>query len=148
MKSPLVERVRFAEHEIARRLRESNAGRLFGFELKAAEEGRAVLKMRVRSRHKQVHGVVHGGIIASLADTAGGMATYMSVPPGTRVATVEMKINFLEPLDQGTITAEARVLRKGKTFAVVDCDVFDAEGKLAAKALMTFAMMRSKPKES
>lgn len=140
MTSHVIERARMAEQELSRRLRESNAGRLFGFELEAAEAGRAVLRMRVASKHKQVHGVVHGGILAAMADTAGGLATYMVVPRGTRVATVEMKINFLEPVDQGTVIAEARVLRKGRNFAVVDCEVHDAAGRLAAKALMTFAI--------
>ena len=140
MTSDLIERARLAQQELARRLRESNAGRLFGFELEAAEAGRAVLRMRVASKHKQVHGVVHGGILAAMADTAGGLATYMVVPRGTRVATVEMKINFLEPVDQGIVIAEARVLRKGRNFAVVDCEVHDAAGRLAAKALMTFAI--------
>ncbi len=140
MTSHLVKRARLAEQELARRLRQSNAGRLFGFELEAAEAGRAVLRMRVASKHKQVHGVVHGGVLAAMADTAGGLATYMVVPRGTRLATVEMKINFLEPVEQGTVLAEARVLRKGRNFAVVDCEVHDAAGRLAAKALMTFAI--------
>ncbi len=133
---------RNAEQELARRLRQSNVPRQFGFELEAAEPGRAVLRMRVASKHKQVHGVVHGGILAALADTAGGLATYMVVPRGTRLATVEMKINYLEPVHQGTVKAEARVLRKGRNFAVVDCDVTDATGRLAAKALITFAIGR------
>ncbi len=140
MSPGLIERARLAEHELRRRLRESNAGKLFGFELEAAETGRAVLRMQVRARHKQVHGVVHGGILAALADTAGGLATYMVVPPGTRIATVEMKINYLEPVDRGTVVAEARVLRRGRNFVVVDCDVLDAAGRLAAKALMTFSI--------
>ena len=135
-------RARSAEQELVRRLRQSNVPRQFGFELEAAEPGRAVLRMRVASRHKQVHGVVHGGILAALADTAGGLATYMVVPRGTRLATVEMKINYLEPVHQGTVTAEARVLRTGKHFAVVDCDVTDATGRLVAKALMTFSIGR------
>jgi len=138
--SHLIERARSAEKELARRLRQSNAGRLFGFELEAAEAGRAVLRMRVASKHKQVHGVVHGGVLAAMADTAGGLATYMVVPRGTRLATVEMKINFLEPVEQGTVLAEARVLRKGQNFAVVDCEIHDAAGRLAAKALMTFSI--------
>ena len=140
MSSDLVQRAQIAERELARRLRRSNAGKLFSFELEAAEAGRAVVRMRVASKHKQVYGVVHGGILASLADTAGGLATYTVVPRGVRVATVEMKINFLEPIDRGMVVAEARVLRKGRNFAVVDCDVHDAEGRLAAKALMTFSM--------
>ncbi|PYU11156.1 MAG: hypothetical protein DMG29_16245, partial [Acidobacteria bacterium] len=106
------ERARLAERELSRRLRKSNVGRIFGFELEAAEPGRAVLRMRVASKHKQVHRVVHGGILAALADTAGGMASYSTLPRGTRLATLEMKINFLEPVEQGTVIAEARVLRK------------------------------------
>ena len=140
MTSHLIERARLAERELARWLRESSTGKLFGFELEAAEPGRAVLRMRVTSRHKQVHGVVHGGILAALADTAGGLAAYMALPRGTHLATLEMKMNYLEPVDRGTLVAEARVLRKGRNFAVVECDVLGPAGRLAAKALMTFAI--------
>ena len=63
--------------------------------------------MRVNESHLQVHGVVHGGVLAALADTAGGLATYMACPPGTRVATIEMKINYLEAVEGGSVTAEA-----------------------------------------
>jgi len=132
--------VHLAEKELRWRLANSNTARQFGFELHTAEPGRVLLQMRVSSRHKQVHGVVHGGVLASLADTAGGLATYMVVPPGTRVATVEMKINYLEPIDKGTVTAEARVIRRGKYLAVADCDLRDDENRLVGKALMTFSM--------
>lgn len=146
MTSHVIERARLAERELARRLRQSNVSRLFGFELEAAEGGRAVLRMRVTAKHKQVHRVVHGGILAALADTAGGLASYTVVPRGTRMATVEMKINYLEAVDRGVLVAEARVLRKGRNFIVVDCDVVDADGRLAAKALMTFSIGPREPK--
>lgn len=96
------------------------------------------LRMPVEALHKQVHGVVHGGVLAALADTAGGLATYMACPRGTRVATVEMKINFLEAVEAGTVFAEAEVVRRGRHIAVVDCDVRDDRGRLVTKALMTF----------
>jgi len=128
------------EKELAHRLRNSNVLKFFGFRLITAEPGRVVLQFRVHSRHLQVHNVVHGGVTATLADTAGGMATYLAVPPGTRVATLEMKINFLEAIEQGTVTADARVIRRGRHFCVVDCDVRDSQGRLAGKALMTFAI--------
>src|SRR5712692_9278707 len=129
MTSDLIRRVRRAERELAKRLRQSNTAKQFGFELEAAAAGRAVVRMRVAAMHKQVHGVVHGGVLAAMADTAGGLATYMVVPRGTRLATVEMKINFLEPVEQGTVLAEARVLRKGRNFAVMDCEIHDAAGR-------------------
>lgn len=127
-----------AAEELKQRLHTSNTARQFGFVLAEAEPGRVVLRMRVGARHKQVHGVVHGGVVAALADTAAGLATYMAMPRGRRVATVEMKINYLEPVERGNIIAEARVIRRGKHIAVVDCDVRDDERRLVGKALMTF----------
>jgi uncharacterized protein (TIGR00369 family) len=126
-----------AVEELRERLHGSNAAQQFGFVLVEARAGHAVLQMNVEERHKQVHGVVHGGVLAALADTAGGLATYMAVPRGTRVATIEMKINYLEGVKGGTVVAEARVVRRGRHIAVVDCDVRD-DARLVCKALMTF----------
>jgi uncharacterized protein (TIGR00369 family) len=127
-----------AEKDMRVRLNQSNPAKQFGFELVKARRGRAVVRMSVADRHKQVHGVVHGGVIAALADTAGGMATYMAVPRGTRAATVELKINYLEAVADGVAVADARVIRLGRHLAVVDCDVRDGHRRLVAKALMTF----------
>jgi 1,4-dihydroxy-2-naphthoyl-CoA hydrolase len=128
----------------------SNTALQFGFRLADAEAGRAVLRMRVQPKHMQIHGVVHGGVLASLADTAGGLATYLSVPRGTRAATVEMKMNFLEPVERGEVFAEARVLRMGKYLAVVECDLRDDRERMVGKALMTFSLgpaNRRKPRK-
>ncbi len=76
--------------------------------------------------------------MAALADTAAGLGIYLMVPRGTRLATVEMNINYLEPVEKGTLLAEARLLRKGKNLAVAECDVRDDAGRLVAKALLTF----------
>lgn len=130
--------VQMAVAELRERLRNTNTAKQFGFELAEASPGRAVLHMRVDERHKQLHGVVHGGVLAALADTAGGLASYMTMPRGTRIATIEMKINYLEGVEAGMVEADARVVRVGKHIAVVDCDVRDAHRRLVAKALMTF----------
>ena len=127
-----------AVSELKERLHQSNTARQFGFVLAKAEPGRVLLRMHVDERHMQVHGVVHGGIVAALADTAGGLATYMALPRGRRVATIEMKINYLESIEGGSVEAEARVVRIGRHIAVVDCDVRDENRRLVAKALMTF----------
>jgi uncharacterized protein (TIGR00369 family) len=140
MAQPAASFEHLAEKELARRLNASNTARQFGFVLAAAEPRRAVVRMRVAERHKQVHGVVHGGVLAALADTAGGLATYLSVPRGSRVATVEMKMNYLEPVEKGTVVADARVIRVGKTLAVVECDLRDEIERLVGKALMTFSI--------
>src|SRR5580700_190030 len=127
-----------AERELRERVRMSNTAKQFGFVVQHVERGKVTIRMPVNARHKQVHGVVHGGVLAALADTAGGLATYMASPLGTRVATVEMKINYLEGVERGTVTADAEVVRIGRHLAVVDCDVTDDSKRLVAKALMTF----------
>jgi len=126
----------------AERLRHSNPVNHFGFRLVRAQRGRAVFRMRVLDLHKQVHRVVHGGVVAMLADTAGGFASFLAAPAGSRVATIEMKINFMEAVAGGEIQADARVLRLGRTTSVVDCEVTERKGKMVAKALMTFSVRR------
>ncbi|HTV60177.1 MAG TPA: PaaI family thioesterase [Verrucomicrobiae bacterium] len=124
--------------ELRARLKASNTAKQFAFELANAGYGRVVMQMRVGHQHRQLHGVVHGGVMAALVDTAGGMATYMALPRGARSATIELKINYLEGVVGGVVAADARVVRMGRHIAVVDCDVHDQDGRLVAKALMTF----------
>lgn len=124
--------------ELRARISTTNIAKQFGFELAKVERGRVVLRMRVDARHMQVHDVVHGGVLAALADTAGGLATYMAYRREMRVATIEMKINYLEAVERGTVEADARVVRNGRHIAVVDCDVRDENRRLVGKALMTF----------
>ena len=57
---------------------------------------------------------------------------------GRRTATIELKINYLEGVQNGTIEADARVIRLGRHIAVVDCEIRDSSGRIVAKALMTF----------
>jgi uncharacterized protein (TIGR00369 family) len=121
-----------------RTLKENPATNLLGFEIESVGEGYAVLAMNVETRHRQVHGVVHGGLLAALADTASAIAVYTTVPHGPAIATVELKINYLEAVAAGRVRAEGRVLRAGRNFVVAECEVFDQAGKLAAKALLTF----------
>ena len=128
--------------EVLRRLKESGAPQHLGISLESAQKGKVVMRLDVRPHHKQLHGVVHGGIVATLADTAAGIAAATVVSPGTAVATVELNINFLEAIREGRLRAEARVLRTGRHFIVVECDVWNKQEQLAAKALLTFGAAR------
>jgi uncharacterized protein (TIGR00369 family) len=119
-------------------LRENLATSLLGFEAVSVTRGRAVLKMEVQAKHRQLHGVVHGNILAALADTASAIAVYTTVPRGTALATIELKINYLEAVPAGRVKAVGRVLRTGRNFVVAECELIDSRGRLAAKALLTF----------
>jgi len=124
---------------VRRRVRESRATELLGFDVESVHDGRAIFRLDVRPKHKQIHGVVHGGILAALADTAAAIAAYTVIPRGTELATLELNINYLEPVPGGRVKADARVLRSGRNFVVTECEIFNETGSLAAKALLTFS---------
>src|ERR1700730_1862452 len=142
MKSELFNDLRKYEKALRKRTNASGATALLGLSLQSLEKGHVVFSMRVRPRHKQLHGVVHGGVLATLADTVAAIAAYTTVPKGTQIATVEMKINFLEAVPGGRIKAEGRVLRTGRNFVVTECEIYKEDGKMAAKALLTFGAAR------
>ncbi len=128
---------------VRQRMKESRSTELLGFDVESVHAGRAifrldVFRLDVRPNHKQIHGVVHGGILAALADTTAAIAAYTAIPKGTEIATVELNINYLEPVSGGRIKADARVLRAGRNFVVTECEIFNESGSLAAKALLTF----------
>lgn len=123
---------------VRQRMKESRSTELLGFDVESVRAGRAIFFLDVRPSHKQIHGVVHGGILAALADTTAAIAAYTAVPKGTEIATVELKINYLEPVPGGRIKADARVLRAGRNFVVTECEIYNEDGSMAAKALLTF----------
>lgn len=142
MKSELFSDLKKYEAALRRRANETGATALLGLSLESLEKGHVVFTMRVRPRHKQIHGVVHGGVLATVADTVAAIAAYTTVPKGTEIATVEMKINFLEAVPGGKIKADGKVLRTGRNFVVTECEIYLENGTLAAKALLTFGAAR------
>src|SRR5258705_9298907 len=112
--------------------------KLLGIELESFEAGSAVLALKLNENLKQNHGVVHGGAIASLIDTATAIAIITLLAPRERVTTVDLTISYLRPLTKGRITAKARVVRSGRRLFVVTADVFGDDGILASTALSTY----------
>ena len=111
---------------------------LLGIELDDIAEGAATLGLDVRRELMQNHGVVHGGAIASLIDTAMAFAIITHLAPHEKVTTVDLTINYLRPVAKGRITARARVVRAGRRLFVVSADVFREDGSLATTALSTY----------
>jgi uncharacterized protein (TIGR00369 family) len=144
MSSKLMEDARQMKEAVRKRMQASGATRLMGFSLEVLEKGRAVMRMDVRERHKQIHGVVHGGVLATLADTTAALAAYSVLRQGRELATIELKINYMLPIADGHAIAEGRVLRAGRNFIVTECEIRTRKGELAAKALLTFGAASGK----
>ena len=111
---------------------------LLGIELTRAAPGSATLRMVIHDDLKQNYGVMHGGAVASLIDTATAFAILTLLPDEEKFTTVDLMVNYLRPLTQGTATATARVVRAGRRLMTVSADLLDDEGNLAATALSTY----------
>jgi len=112
--------------------------KLIGIELDQINEGVATLGLEVRNVLMQNNGVVHGGAIASLIDTAAAFAILSVLPSGERVTTVDLTISYLRPLTTGWARATARVVRAGRRLITVSGEVLDDGGKPVATALTTY----------
>jgi 1,4-dihydroxy-2-naphthoyl-CoA hydrolase len=88
-------------------------------------------------------GVLHGGVIMALADSAGGACAYLNLPPdAVGTSTIESKTNFLGAVREGRVTATATPLHRGGTTTVVETAVRDQAGKLIAKVTQTQLVLR------
>lgn len=112
--------------------------RLLNIKIEEVKDGYARLEMNVEEKHLQFLGTAHGGAIGSLADSAAAWATVGSAGLKAVPVTVEMKINFLAPVECGILTAEARIVHKGRTTSLSDVEVKDTRGRLVAKSLVTY----------
>ncbi|WP_052888267.1 PaaI family thioesterase [Thermogemmatispora carboxidivorans] len=118
-------------------------GQLLGMRVEAAEPGRGRVRLTVDARLMHPQGLVHGGVIFSLADTAMAMALLASYPPGTRTGTIEAKINYLRAVRDGQLLAEAAIIHQGRTTAVLEATVYHLsqerqEPRAVARVLSTF----------
>jgi uncharacterized protein (TIGR00369 family) len=114
------------------------------FVLAEVEEGRAVFTLTPSEFHYNPIGVVHGGVAATLLDSAMGCAVHSLLPPGVGYTTLELKVNFLRALtrDTGPVRAEAKVLHAGSRTALADAQLVDSRGKLLAHATSTCLILR------
>lgn len=112
--------------------------KLLGIELESIAAGVAVLALPLHESLKQNSGVVHGGAIASLIDSATAIAIITLLPEGERVTTIDLTISYLRPLTTGRAQASARVLRLGRRVISVSSEVHAHNGSLAATALSTY----------
>ena len=124
------------------RLRESLAripyAQLLGINFEDATRGAATLSLNARPELERFGGIMHGGALASLADTASAFAVLSILEPGEQTVTVDLTLHYLRPATVGKLTANARVLRAGRRVATVSVEIFNGAGALAVTALTTY----------
>jgi uncharacterized protein (TIGR00369 family) len=123
------------------RVRGMAFNQLVGIRLVRVHKDGVTIDCKLRPELMNAHGVLHGGVTATMADAAMGIAitTRLGRPAAT---TVEMKLNYMRPVTSGKITARARILRMGSTLCVGRVDLFDDARQQVAAALVTYMLLK------
>src|SRR5215813_13503052 len=118
---------------------------LLNLKLIEVSEGYAVFTVRPDDRHYNGLGIAHGGLAATLLDTATGCAINSMMPAGKIFATLEMKVNYVRPItrESGEVRCEGKVIHVGGKFATAEGRITDESGKLYAHGTATCALYRS-----
>jgi uncharacterized protein (TIGR00369 family) len=119
--------------------------RFLGLQLGDIRQGEVSIHLDIRDELKQNQGVVHGGAIASLIDTASAFAVLTQIDPDERVTTTDLTIHYLRPAIGGRLVATARVIRGGRRLFVLAVDVHDDMAALIATAVTTYIKIGKTP---
>ena len=113
--------------------------RHFGFSLLKVGRGKAEVAMALKRSFLQEEGIVHGGVLTTLADTTAVYTVFPFLKDSESMCSIEFKMNFLRPalIADGSLTAKAKVVRWGRSVALVEVDVFQAR-RLVAKGMFTY----------
>jgi acyl-CoA thioesterase len=112
--------------------------KFLGLELGEVALGEATVHLAVRDELKQNQGVVHGGAIASLIDTASAFALLTYIDVHERVTTTDLTIHYLRPVTEGRMSATAHIVRAGRRLFVLSVEVRNDRNVLVATAVTTY----------
>lgn len=105
-------------------------------------DGKIQVVMKVTDNLKQFYGNVHGGVIAGLLDTCIAVAVNQQLDSEQGASTVEMKLNYLRPVHEGTLWAEGKVIQKGRKIVVGQGEIKDDAGNMVAFGTATFMIIQ------
>ncbi|OGQ07143.1 MAG: thioesterase [Deltaproteobacteria bacterium RBG_19FT_COMBO_46_12] len=114
---------------------------LLSMKIMDLEWGTSVLEVQLEEKHLQPFGYVHGGAIASVMDAATFWAVFPQVQDGMGLTTVEIKVNFLAPVQKGKLVGKGRCIKIGKTLALGDATIYDVKGNILGHGTATMMIV-------
>ena len=112
--------------------------------LTAISFDKAFLELVTGQCHLQPYGIVHGGVISTLIDTATFWAVYMRIPEGAGLVNIDLKLNYLRPVENGILTAEGRAIRSGNSISYAEASVLNEKRELIAHGTSTLMTLPGK----
>ena len=114
------------------------------FDIRDGPDGAVVAFLEVDDRHLNPNGIVHGGVVFSLADTAMGRATMAVLSDGQICASIEVSVRYLRPISGGRLVATASVLRAGRRIVHLECSItVDGDDRPVAVLQGSFAVLEA-----
>ncbi|HEY0975311.1 MAG TPA: PaaI family thioesterase [Solimonas sp.] len=117
---------------------------LLGFTLAEIDFDRCRIDLTIRPTHFQPFGIIHGGVLATLIDTATFWAGFLRLPEDAGLVNVDLKLNYLKAVTGGELRAEGRCLRPGRQISYTEASVRDASGELVAHGTSTLMALPGK----
>jgi uncharacterized protein (TIGR00369 family) len=111
-----------------------------GIKLNEFRFGDAFLELEIKKEHIQLHGVVHGGVLAAMIDAAGALAAVTQIEGENSATTIEMKINYLSSAKNGKLFAHGHCIKLGKTIGVSEATITDSNNKIIAHGIVTIML--------
>lgn len=127
--------------EIQQRVRTSPFPEHMAMQLTEMALDRARVELELGTCHLQPFGLVHGGVIATLIDTATFWAVFMRIPADAGLVNVDLKLNYLRPVKKGRLIAEGRRIKDGRSICYSEANVHDETGKLIAHGTSTLMVL-------
>lgn len=117
---------------------------LIGLRLAALDFDRCRIELTLRNDHMQPFGIVHGGVLATLIDTATFWAAFMRLPQDAGLVNVDLKLNYLKAVVDGHLRAEGECLRAGRQISYTIASVYNDDGELVAHGTSTMMALPGK----
>jgi len=127
--------------ELAERMASTPVYGWLGSSVVSASEGGVEIAMEAGPEHLNLQGLVHGGVIATLLDSASGTAVRTKVGPGRRHVTAQLNVNYLSPAQPGRLVARGTAVRVGVSVAYAEAEVTDEKGRVVARSTAVISVM-------
>ena len=129
-------------HDLNNVVKRMHFNQLLGIRVTRTHKDGVTIECPLRQELMNAMGVLHGGVTATMADAAVGIALWRHNSGSRPHTTVELKINFFRPVWQAMLRAEGTVINRGRTVGYAECTITDEENRLVAKAACTCMVLR------
>ncbi len=108
------------------------------------ELDRAVIELRAGACHLQPFGIVHGGVLATLIDTATFWAVFMRIPEESGLVNIDLKLNYLKAVQTGVLIAEGAAIHSGRSISYAEATVYNSSRERVAHGTSTLMTLKGK----